>query len=133
LSNCTRIEFDPDNATWSKFTAGESESQPGLSFDFIARLRDYAWRKQRARIKTNNVIIATTLNTIRYSMWLARLFGWWWNRKLRLRLNLAFIAGWAGMAPAIAIAARDRYSLAQDHFSTRDVLQHQLSWSGFVV
>jgi hypothetical protein len=30
-------------------------------------MRDYAWRRQRAMIQTYNVIIAATLNTIRYS------------------------------------------------------------------
>jgi hypothetical protein len=53
-----------------------SKRQPVQSFDFVPLSGGYACRKQRAMIKTYNVIIATTPNTIRDFMRSPRLFGW---------------------------------------------------------
>ena len=63
-------------------------------------------------IQTKLVIIATTLNTIRYSILLFHCLTGDENRSLRFKYDIAVDAPRTGMPPAIAIAARVRLSIA---------------------
>jgi hypothetical protein len=72
-SNCRTA---PASSTRGDVKASSSSISKSLRDHSIFGLSSvYACRKQRAMIKTYNVIIATTLDTIRYSMCLPDLFG----------------------------------------------------------
>ena len=83
-------------------------------------------------IQTKLVIIATTLNTIRYSIF--TLFSSLvMKSEPALHLDLAFITAWTRMAPAIAIAPGDRFGLAHSYEVKCNVLQHQPGCFGFAI
>jgi hypothetical protein len=84
-------------------------------------------------IQTKLVIIATTLNTIRYSMLLAHSSKGNEKWTLPFQFHIAMAPAGTGMAPAIAVAAGDRFSFVHGRFSRGGIFQQQLGLYRFVI